>query len=557
MLLPIINRLKTCFSTFHTDKSGIAVAYVAIAIPVLIGFGLLAIDVGRMSTLQSSLQHGADALALAGAAELDRSPDSITRANTAIANLVTTNKSLFATTVVTINSSDVTTCYMPTIPASDSTAIAAGSCFANTSANAQLTHYVQVKVNAANFSTVFPVSYFGAANNNSTSTAEAVAGFDAAVCNFTPMFMCNPLESANNSSLTDDFGLAAMASDYSTRRKIIRFLAFSGGNNVPAVSGQFGFLNVSGGGANALGDEIASQAPPECYILNTLKTKTGSMNSLRTAFNTRFDMYTNANNTGSYTATAYPPGVNVRKGYIPPNGNGNSSICNATAGTAATNPIPSPVTTLAPKVMAFPIDSCFKTNTCAASSGNANVGNGDWGWDPDNGSTNVAFRDVGTTKAGYWDRNFIGTSGATATLPTPPNGGTYSNGNLPSRYDIYRYEISSGYYNRYSVTGGTANTGAAVETGVAKCAASNNVNPVDTSIGTGGVDRRVLYGAIMNCAANGLQPGSNGVYHALAFGKFFMVRPIDSTDTLWTELIGLVYPGDGTGVARDRVQLYR
>ena len=67
MRLPNFDRLKACLSAFSADQSGIAVVYVAVALPVIIGFSLLAIDVGRLSTLQSSLQHGADALALAGA----------------------------------------------------------------------------------------------------------------------------------------------------------------------------------------------------------------------------------------------------------------------------------------------------------------------------------------------------------------------------------------------------------------------------------------------------------------------------------------------------------
>ena len=542
MRLPIFDRLKACFSAFHADRSGIAVVYVAVALPVIIGFSLLAIDFGRLATLQSSLQHGADALALAGAGELDRSPDAITRANNAIANLVTTNKSLFATTVVTINAANVSTCYLSALPASDATAIVAGSCLANTATNAENARFVQVKVNAATFTTIFPATFLGASSNSTSSNAEAVAGFDAAVCNFTPMFMCNPLEPANNADLTNDFGLYAMANDYTTRRNIIRFLAFTGGNNVTAVPGQFGFLNVSGGGANALGDQIASTSPKQCYLLNTLKTKTGSMTSLRDAFNVRFDLYK-----GSYKASSYPPSVNVRKGYsvdFSTNKKGVTSSNSCSQNLSASSS--------APTAIGMPVDSCFATNSCSP---NANVGNGDWAWDPDN-QMPVAFRNNGATP-GYWDYNF-----GSATLPTPPTG-SYSNSNPPSRYDLYRYEISSGYYSRYSPNGATTspvpanNTIKFSETGTAACAASSGVSPVDTSIGTGGVDRRLMYGAIMNCIANGLQPGSNGVYHALAFGKFFLVRPVSSADTLWTELVSLVYPGDGTGVARDRVQLYR
>ena len=553
MRLPIFTRLKACFSAFNADRSGIAVVYVAVALPVIIGFSLLAIDFGRLATLQSSLQHGADALALAGAGELDRTPTAITRANNAIANLLTNNpnKSLFATTVVTIDASNVNTCYLANLPTAaqggdatpvglDTGAVAPFIC----GATADKARYVQVKVkvNAATFTTIFPATFLGAASNSTTSGAEAVAGFDAAVCNFTPMFMCNPLEPANNADLTNDFGLYAMANDYTTRRKIIRFLAFTGGNNVTAVPGQFGFLNVSGGGANALGDQIASTSPKQCYLLNALNTKTGSMTSLRDAFNVRFDLYK-----GSYKASSYPPGLNVRKGYsvdftASKNGVTTSSPCSQNPSTSSS----------APTAIGMPVDSCFATNTCSP---NVNVGNGDWAWDPDNGMT-VAFRNNGAIK-GYWDYNF-----GSATLPTPPTG-SYSNSNPPSRYDLYRYEISSGYYSRYSPNGATTspvpanNATISSETGTAACATSGSVSPIDTSIGTGGVDRRLMYGAIMNCIANGLQPGSNGSYHALAFGKFFLVRPVSSGNTLWTELVSLVYPGDGTGVARDRVQLYR
>ena len=108
--------LKDTWKRFQDDQSGIALIYVTVALPVLVGFSLLAIDVGRLSSLQSSLQHGADALALAGAGELDRRPDAIVRANRAIAELVTTNTSLFGTSVVTIDESQVSVRYLATIP---------------------------------------------------------------------------------------------------------------------------------------------------------------------------------------------------------------------------------------------------------------------------------------------------------------------------------------------------------------------------------------------------------------------------------------------------------
>ncbi len=554
------HRLMSLWRRFNKDESGIALIYVTVALPVIIGFSLLAIDVGRLSTLQSTLQHGADALALAGAGELDRRPDAITRANRAVVSLVTTNTGLFTSSAATVTGSDIATpCYLEKLPPSDATAIPNASfpCLpvANATqiaANSPKARYIQVGVTPKNFTTIFPVGFASAVTT--TSTAKAVAGFDAAVCNFTPLFMCNPLEPTNNADLTNDFGLSAMASSYTTRRKVIRFLGFTGGNNVTAVPGQFGFLKVSGNGASALENAIASIKPDECYIANTLKPKTGSMTTVAKAFNLRFDDYPSGNGAYSPSAT-YPPGINVRKGYVTPTtGNVNNRACNAAVGTTSTNLNNT-------KVMALPIDSCFKTSTCSNGGGNANIGNGDWGWNPDFGTAYIptfatAFR-TATGKIGYWDLNFIGTSGASAVLPTSPDGNAYTNANPPSRYDLYRYEISSGYYNRYSVTGGTTNTGAAQETGLPNCAASKSPAVVGVDTTTGSVDRRIIYGAIMNCKANNLQPGGNGTYYSLAFGKFFMIRPIGGDNYLYTELVDLVYPGDGTGVARDRVQLYR
>ena len=41
--------------------------------------------------------------------------------------------------------------------------------------------------------TILPASIFGG-SNVVTAGAQAVAGFDQVVCNFTPVFVCNPFE---------------------------------------------------------------------------------------------------------------------------------------------------------------------------------------------------------------------------------------------------------------------------------------------------------------------------------------------------------------------------
>src|SRR5947209_462053 len=78
------------------DVEGAMLPYVTSMLIVLVGTSVLAVDGTRYMSLQSQLQNGADALALAGAEELDRLPDAITRATAAVNNLVS-NSTLFGT----------------------------------------------------------------------------------------------------------------------------------------------------------------------------------------------------------------------------------------------------------------------------------------------------------------------------------------------------------------------------------------------------------------------------------------------------------------------------
>ena len=65
---------------FWSDDDGVILPYVAITLGVIIGLSALLLDGSRLMSVQTQLQNAADALALAGAAELDRRPDSIVRA---------------------------------------------------------------------------------------------------------------------------------------------------------------------------------------------------------------------------------------------------------------------------------------------------------------------------------------------------------------------------------------------------------------------------------------------------------------------------------------------
>ena len=81
---------------FWRDEDGIILPYVTVLLVVIVGVAVLAIDGARLMSLQTQLQAGADALALAGAAELDRLPDAETRAMNAM-NTLLANSTMFGT----------------------------------------------------------------------------------------------------------------------------------------------------------------------------------------------------------------------------------------------------------------------------------------------------------------------------------------------------------------------------------------------------------------------------------------------------------------------------
>ena len=521
------HRPRVLKPSLRADDSGIALIYVTIALPVIIGFALLAIDVGRFSALNSSLQHGADSLAIAGAAELDGSPTSITRSEDAMKQFVTQNTALFTSSTAAIKWADVTTCYLSSLPASDATPISNASCLSTADSNSPfLAKFVRVVVQPKSYTTIFPVSILGTLSNTTQTAAEAVAGFQAVACNFTPLYMCNPFEPTTGPTNSfDDYGLIAASKDPNQRKAAIKLIEAASSGTATGVPGQFGYLDPStGNGAKSLGEEIASTRPEACFIINNLSTvKTGGMTSLVKAFNTRFDIYG-----GPYSKNDYPSAINVRKGW-----DLKGASCSGELSTDTS------------KFMAMPVDSCFKTSTCAS----GNRGNGDWKWEPEL-SKDVSFLD-------YWNVNFNyggGSSGKAAPSPSALNLGTRTTSytgavagsgfDTPPRYDVYLYENSTSLPgNKYLYE--------------AKSKGGEVGNP-QCSAGISNPDRRLIYGAVINCRAQGLQPG-NGGYTAFAFAKFFIIRPMSEPPdvVLWTELVDVVRPGDGTGVARDKVQLYR
>jgi Flp pilus assembly protein TadG len=474
---------------FGRDERAAVLIYVSIILPVLIGTAVLAVDASRLSILATTLQKGADALALAGAAELDRKPTAIARAEAAIANMVANRHKFAAGSPGTV--AKASTRYLKSLPANDISVIDS----THDTTDPALARFVEVTVAPQTLNTILPASFIGGATSV-TATARAVAGFDAAVCQFTPLFICNPYEGTGIS-------VWEAVSNPTYRRRQLKLQLGPGGTS-QYFPGNYGWLdspNFGGGsnGANALRDALAMVQPQTCFVQNGVSQKTGNISSADAAINTRFDLWSGPYN-NAHNNSAYRPAQNVRKGYVP--GHGSHGACNA----EATDPN---------------VNKLGRDDSFPYASGR--MGSGNWDFD------------------GYWSTNFGSTS-----KPTDATGVVYSNtNNRPARYDVYRYEIAA------NLTGLAAQSGAAIgETGTPACYSGGGLsdNP----------DRRIIYGAIIDCGGVSVHGNSGGPLAVTVFAKFFLTEPVAADGTIHAELVGFVEPGTVSNtVARDIVQLYR
>ncbi|HEX8164936.1 MAG TPA: pilus assembly protein TadG-related protein [Beijerinckiaceae bacterium] len=488
---------------FWRDRRGGVLPLLAITLPVLLGFTVLAVDAGRYFNLHTSVQWGADALALAAAAELDRKADSLTRANRAIDNLIA-NDQRFGDGAQKISRANVTVRYLKSLPTSDATAITG----ANVTTDPVDARYVEIAVQPIPFQ-----SYFAAAASISggptQATGSAVAGFDSVACKVSPLFTCNPYEGSSTS-------IFDAAKDPSFRRRLMA-IKEKGEQYFP---GSYGYLQPPDGtGADELRENLALDRPKGCYKLAGVELRTGNVASTAEATNVRFDMYDGAYG-GVKGDSAYRPALSVRKGYT-------GSACNKSAAYDPTKPMSDPENLNAPAT-GFPRDSCFFTDTCSFGGPYmaGRIGGGDWDFDS------------------YWTINFPGIG--------KPNG--WSNANRPSRYEVYRHEVENGLTGVQS-RGPAAN---AKETGAPQCYSGGS------STLSNEPDRRTFHGAILDCRAldqqYNISGGSAPPLPVTAYAKFFLAEPVDKQDgTFWVELVEVVEPGTPAAkeILRETVQLYR
>ncbi|TPN28194.1 hypothetical protein FKO01_22750 [Mesorhizobium sp. B2-3-3] len=382
--------------TFWNDQRGVAMLFAAILVPVLVGLSLLAIDMSRANGLHNDMQKGADAYALVAAAELDGNTDAIARANRAVGNLLTTNATKFSTSGDhTLVAADLTVTYLSGIPANDSIALSAAGVDANgvnwSTIDPKAAKFAEVTVNSTAFATIFPASFVGS-NDTMNLQTQAVAGFNNALCQFTPMFICNPYASIG----------ALQTALSGTKKPMIWLKEQQGGASAQYGPGNYGFLSSPEGDKNtaAITEMFAVTNPPACYSQNGVTTRPGNIPPVNDGINTRFDIFSNG---GPYKTdpSINPPAPNVRKGMVVSNAGKNNCSYSAPNSGQAKN------------YMALPRDNCFTSGTCAQA---GVLGDGAWDF------------------AGYWSVNHGNASTA---------GVTTSCGANPSRYCVYQYEIAN------------------------------------------------------------------------------------------------------------------
>src|SRR5262249_32147256 len=180
--------------------------------------------------------------------------------------------------------------------------------------------YVEVTVQPAALPTILPASFFGGSNILAVG-AQAVAGFDQVVCDFTPVFICNPFETRGMSYRQATEALVNASNNLAGQRRLIR-LEPTPGNNGTFRRGDFGYPApatgiwpaescgpINGGG---LGQAMAASRPPICLRLSGVDLQQGNHAVAMAGLNTRFDIYTD--DFESCKAN-YVADVNVRKGF--------------------------------------------------------------------------------------------------------------------------------------------------------------------------------------------------------------------------------------------------
>lgn len=493
---------------FARERDGYAITLTLVALPLIVGVAAWVIDASRVTNLHTDLQNATDAMALAGARELDGRNDAITRAEAAIAAM-TENQAWFGDggdngsmgTKIDVSyapggaDNDVDVIFLGAIPDSDNTPIGTGACDSSATTNTDCTvkggtlaersnnaKYVLVRSNVENVRTIFPLPLLG--RDDIGVRAEAVATYTAAACDVTPIFICNPYEGTANPDFNARFENGEM---YGRQFS----MTLNGGTTVEP--GNFGYLAVNGSGASVLRDALATNSPGVCYTHDDTETEPGgNIGPAEQAIATRFGIYMGPLG-GMSNDYDYRPARNVRMGqdYGASKRNPSCSKYEAEANPMDAMPFP-------PGAPTIPIGGATMSATAT--------------WDLDR----------------YWQVSHGGLTSAPNPAVAPPAAPSGIRGyrasmpptstttvDTPSRYDVYKYEMQN------NLTGNVAPGG---EKGTTQCyggtADTSDINdPLN--------DRRTIFAAVLNCTEqfSGSGGGRQSV-EAAAYARMFLTKPM-------------------------------
>lgn len=467
------------------DERGATAIYVALGMGVIFGTAGLAIDLTRAMTLETEQQQAADAAALAGAAELDGQDGAIDRARQAAQGKFGTNLQTFSTDAAgaQVSVSEVT--FLSSIDPDVTTGKDVEA------------RFIQVRVAPREAAPLLMPVVTGKSDALRIG-ATATAGFNRVACKIPPLMVCNPWEPSAPTGETPFEGDPGQQ---------ILIKSHSGEHGGQWAPGTFGLLDTPDGeqSAQQLAIWLAKGSSPGCYAMK-VSVRPGQADAVRTALNTRFDMYENPffGGPNDKTNPLYRPARNVTKGRIvvPPSGGGGG-------GGAASPACNTQVPANPQDAMALPRDSCIKAETCR-------FGDGDW------------------DRTAYWAVNH----------------GIAPPADLATRYQTYRWETDNGRYpDDDPATGTTKENGSAEQGPPGRCYAGSE-EPSDTP------DRRVLHFAVVNCGYHDIHGNAENI-PPVAFVKAFLTEPASDTSDIFLETIEVAKPEVNSSVMHDVIQLYR
>ncbi len=534
---------------FRRCEDGFVLLFTLLILPVFVGFGLLIIDMGRANNAHADLQAAADAVALAGARELDGGVDAITRAQAAMAE-VTNSVSMLGVSgpdmhielvYEDVNGNEFQIQFLTAIPSLDTTPLTSAWLTANEATTEPDAEYVYVRAESRNLTTAFfnPLTYL---RENVPVVASAVAMGTTAACDIPPIYVCNPFEFTSGGVYAPD-QLQTEFNAGNLHGRLIRLHPPGPGTHAP---GNFGFLQVNGSNsAAALRAMFAGARNPTCYDANTVQTNPGAQNSVSAGINTRFDIYEapyQINQMGNLNFSI-TPAQNTRKGALPDAQlNGPNLSIDDCLGNSPNNG--------AQIVDDHVYDPAFHAAYPATDGFNADgITENAYGL-PDNNimlgvNSGVPGAAIGANHnwpiTTYFTRNY----GTGAGAPNASMVTSAFTGLTPSRYDVYLAEIANGWT---SIRAPGDQVGG-FDTG--EMAAPNCGHPSvvpDLTI----PDRRIIVGAIIDCGNGPAQGGGTTEYEVNSYASMFMARPMvsygPSTDmTIDVEIVDISgYGGNGT-----------